>query len=189
MESAAHGHSTRFIPTHVGNTFQSILLVIMPPVHPHARGEHVIHLVSLVSVIGSSPRTWGTRYWQKVSAGHARFIPTHVGNTRRSLFSLRSFCGSSPRTWGTHGAVNVAVRILRFIPTHVGNTFVSDVTKGLTPVHPHARGEHAKSCNAGHSFGGSSPRTWGTHNRRILHFQQRRFIPTHVGNTSASWRW
>ena len=33
---------------------------------------------------------------------------------------------------------------------------------------------------------GSSPRTWGTPDRRDPHLQKARFIPTHVGNTTVA---
>ncbi|AAQ59059.1 hypothetical protein CV_1384 [Chromobacterium violaceum ATCC 12472] len=51
----------RFIPTGVGNTSQRPTRSTLPPVHPHARGEH-------------------SRVGQGFSAS-VRFIPTHVGNT------------------------------------------------------------------------------------------------------------
>jgi len=92
---------SRFIPTHVGNTPVSMFHCTLPPVHPHACGEH-----EEVDAKALQP---------------PRFIPTHVGNTHRpaswrgcpsvhphacgehlSCFLLSaSMPGSSPRMWGT----------------------------------------------------------------------------------------
>ena len=53
-------HLTRFIPTHVGNTYLVFLQPMTHTVHPHACGEHCgasdLHAIG----IGSSPRMWGT---------------------------------------------------------------------------------------------------------------------------------
>ncbi len=73
--------SSRFIPTHVGNTCQGPGNCRSRPVHPHACGEHGTQSPSSQFRSGSSPRMWGTR---NVCAGLSdwrRFIPTHVGNT------------------------------------------------------------------------------------------------------------
>ncbi len=52
---------SRFIPTRVGNTLSQYSRLLLPSVHPHARGEH-------------------TPVTQAKDAGR-RFIPTRVGNT------------------------------------------------------------------------------------------------------------
>ena len=73
--------SSRFIPTHVGNTH--ILRGTRPrlSVHPHACGEHFINQIINIIIIGSSPRMWGTRKPLSEVGWRGRFIPTHVGNT------------------------------------------------------------------------------------------------------------
>ena len=74
----------RFIPTHVGNRWQSALHPLPRPVHPHARGEQSkARRISSCSA-GSSPRTWGTDKYRRWIGDHRRFIPTHVGNRRHS---------------------------------------------------------------------------------------------------------
>ena len=119
---AGRRRRVRFIPTHVGNTHTHSPRAPSSTVHPHARGEHTGAVSTARSVVGSSPRTWGTRAaccaWWRLW----RFIPTHVGNTACSArFQLsgsvhphargehafgfpacRASHGSSPRTWGTH---------------------------------------------------------------------------------------
>ncbi len=132
----------RFIPTHVGNTWRASPSGSGRAVHPHARGEHSRSSLMTSSFVGSSPRTWGTHLLHDEVEGLLRFIPTHVGNTRRgpgcgchpsvhphargehvaSCSDSSRSSGSSPRTWGTRDAAGVEDASDRFIPTHVGNT-------------------------------------------------------------------
>ncbi len=72
---------TRFIPTHVGNTWNRSLRNSQCPVHPHACGEHSFTLPLIPACNGSSPRMWGTQSGQGRDMHKDRFIPTHVGNT------------------------------------------------------------------------------------------------------------
>ena len=112
-----------------------------------------------------------------------RFIPTRVGNTRRSDtqathlavhphsrgehlsgdLAQHALPGSSPLAWGT-------------LPTH------ANAGASLT-VHPHSRGEHRRRRRRSNASCGSSPLAWGTLPGRQRHGAQGRFIPTRVGNT------
>ena len=154
--------SSRFIPTHVGNTSTVSLIVLFSTVHPHACGEHAVFDSSLHSVFGSSPRMWGTPFFLASLTATNRFIPTHVGNTFSASFFTFTLSvhphacgehdsisatvilspGSSPRMWGTHKALAATMATLRFIPTHVGNTVCFTLSRSFTSVHPHACGEH-----------------------------------------------
>ncbi len=71
----------RFIPTPVGNTFLLSSKRSFRPVHPHARGEHAVPIMSWYRRTGSSPRPWGTRRGLVTYLTEHRFIPTPVGNT------------------------------------------------------------------------------------------------------------
>src|SRR5439155_1238496 len=72
---------------------------------------------------------------------------------------------------------------VRFTPTHVGNTpYLSPHLVAVT-VHPHARGEYARSRAGVQGFGGSPPRTWRIRQRPLARPKSFRFTPTHVGNT------
>ena len=139
---------------------------MVAPVHPHARGEHGV-LVPVVTPV-------------------VRFIPTHVGNTRKTRETIKELRGSSPRTWGTQDQVRPDPSPVRFIPTHVGNTSSSTNTARSITVHPHARGEHLLIEVQRQVAGGSSPRTWGTPRAGADPRSRPRFIPTHVGNTVCS---
>ncbi len=75
----------RFIPTHVGNTIACLIISIWLPVHPHACGEHGISRKSLMLILGSSPRMWGTLGLAVFDCVDCRFIPTHVGNTHNVI--------------------------------------------------------------------------------------------------------
>ena len=113
---------TRFIPTHVGNTRDRLTVVVITAVHPHACGEHQSVFVLYSVISGSSPRMWGTPIVMCLFRRLNRFIPTHVGNTKKHPNALhvqavhphacgehvltyqtfRRWGGSSPRMWGTH---------------------------------------------------------------------------------------
>ena len=195
----------RFIPTHVGNTSENSIRVIVVPVHPHTRGEHLCEHVRHPGRGGSSPHTWGTRAIGGAIPKVTRFIPTHVGNTPvhdplacpgqvhphtrgehpRSQHRSVNMDGSSPHTWGTLRGDGAGQDGDRFIPTHVGNTMISSRSSPAGPVHPHTRGEHADLRQIGLMLDGSSPHTWGTRSRRARPGGPGRFIPTHVGNTSS----
>ena len=133
---------TRFIPTHVGNTWDRAGISREKSVHPHACGEHLGRWRLFRCPDGSSPRMWGTLGDMPDTTHTSRFIPTHVGNTsvhRDSTFwrsvhphacgehskSTRrgwTSTGSSPRMWGTRSLDSLEPLEHRFIPTHVGNT-------------------------------------------------------------------
>ena len=70
----------RFIPTLVGNADPAPRGRNTWPVHPHARGERLFSQYSRQTLIGSSPRSWGTRPGTRRSWRKRRFIPTLVGN-------------------------------------------------------------------------------------------------------------
>ncbi len=86
--------------------------------------------------------------------------------------------------WGTRPGQARAVDHCRFIPTHVGNTWVTRTADARDAVHPHACGEHQEVQLKDWRFDGSSPRMWGTPGSPAQRLALRRFIPTHVGNTS-----
>ena len=140
--------SPRFIPTAVGNAGTHLRSAICRTVHPHGCGERIGSKIVLPSIIGSSPRLWGTpperrqcRHWQ-------RFIPTAVGNAacarypalykavhphgcgERRLFGwpISNMIGSSPRLWGTLLLVLSISLSSRFIPTAVGNAHFTTAT-------------------------------------------------------------
>ena len=172
----------RFIPTHVGNTDGTVLESRGCSVHPHARGEHLTVAGSPRTLVGSSPRTWGTLLKNMQVSNKTRFIPTHVGNTILQRILGRQVAvhphargehcgpagrrwthvGSSPRTWGTHLEREMNKHPSRFIPTHVGNTSACRTILSPRTVHPHARGEHIAKVSSIIQKVGSSPRTWGT---------------------------
>jgi len=70
----------RFIPTGVGNAKKHNLNIHPMSVHPHGCGErHYVPTVTIF-IIGSSPRVWGTLFWERWKRSFSRFIPTGVGN-------------------------------------------------------------------------------------------------------------
>ena len=174
----------------------------MRSVHPHVCGERKDLSLPFFLLGGSSPRVWGT--WQKDGreAVLQRFIPTCVGNVGCRREGRRggtvhphvcgervceysdslSVAGSSPRVWGTWPVSPARCRIERFIPTCVGNVPASGSGYDCGSVHPHVCGERSTVIASASSFSGSSPRVWGTFNELGGLLDDRRFIPTCVGN-------
>ena len=133
-----------------------------------------------------------------------RFTPTHVGNTQavdpnwneptvhphaRGEYAtagdgIGHCVGSPPRTWGIRPSSLRFMAQARFTPTHVGNTCSPWKAASSSPVHPHARGEYGTSGFTASSTTGSPPRTWGILLALASPPEQRRFTPTHVGNTN-----
>ena len=156
--------------------------------------------------LGSSPRPWGTRLSGRRRCVRHRFIPTPVGNTRcfplpptdsavhphargEHAAALAAWCGtngSSPRPWGTRLICCCRHGASRFIPTPVGNTPDAAGRGVQAPVHPHARGEHLRREAEKAGKTGSSPRPWGTLQQPFTRGLCTRFIPTPVGNTTAT---
>ena len=190
----------------MGNTLRVKSNTACRPVHPHARGEHVLWLLKVGSPCGSSPRSWGTPTQAGCRGEVNRFIPTLVGNTNTHRVlcvlvavhphargehnwvssAIAANSGSSPRSWGTPRGLVRARKAGRFIPTLVGNTVELARLQDRTSVHPHARGEHAVRCAALPCLAGSSPRSWGTLRAPPAVATDSRFIPTLVGNTPAA---
>ena len=196
----------RFIPTPVGNASVLLPWRLAMSVHPHARGERTPSAAGTPRTAGSSPRPWGTPSPPPARHCRWRFIPTPVGNAPRRSWSGKSRAvhphargerrmrrltskltgGSSPRPWGTHVAQRFNTRISRFIPTPVGNACFCFPSRGVTTVHPHARGERGSTWRKSSRCCGSSPRPWGTQRRHGRYGRAGRFIPTPVGNASSS---
>ena len=201
-EHSARYRFQRFIPTYMGNAAPFAGKHQIISVHPHVHGECTWFVSREFYTLGSSPRTWGTLPQGPTGNQLERFIPTYMGNastTRRSA-ALRSVhphvhgercssrhirsraISSSPRTWGTLKDHRGRRPLLRFIPTYMGNARGSRTAPSRAPVHPHVHGERHNCAVPFQSWGGSSPRTWGT--LYIFGFigMWHRFIPTYMGN-------
>ena len=175
-------HRPRFIPTCMGNARIPPRAAVPPAVHPHVHGERYRFMGIADSIIGSSPRAWGTPDIFFDYHFGDRFIPTCMGNAvskapRLTVFAVHPHVhgerfvpiasppakyGSSPRAWGTLVEPHRTVELYRFIPTCMGNAFRGIPGKSGPTVHPHVHGERIlKRCR--HMIGvGSSPRAWGT---------------------------
>ena len=105
------------------------------------------------------------------------------GEYHPSIFLQTFLPGSSPRAWGILKRAVDQHLDDRFIPTCVGNTFSYYRVLVLRLVHPHVRGEYAKSRVLFIKRNGSSPRAWGIHNQLPCQKRKIWFIPTCVGNT------
>ena len=157
----------RFIPTQVGNTPWSVTAGAVKTVHPHTSGEYGGFIRSRDGISGSSPHKWGIL---------------------RIIFRYSFETGSSPHKWGIQLDGGTADVSQRFIPTQVGNTWAVMVRTVALPVHPHTSGEYTFSKSTVIFGYGSSPHKWGILDGNGIWVQCVRFIPTQVGNTSASRR-
>ncbi len=146
---------------------------------------------------------WGRLLGQLHKSPQSRFIPTHVGQTRRA-FPSREWetihphaCGadcflsapnpyksdSSPRMWGRLTKEPSGFKKKRFIPTHVGQTKKISAMPKFIAIHPHACGADKQLENNCSKANDSSPRMWGRQSNTVKTKRKLRFIPTHVGQT------
>jgi len=155
---------------------------------------------------GSSPRAWGTPVVARPRVRGGRFIPTCMGNSRwrpspsprgsvhphvhGELIHLRTprsrVNGSSPRAWGTPTRTRDELCGGRFIPTCMGNSVVPRAGTMRRSVHPHVHGELQVWFSGILFHLGSSPRAWGTRADGEQGRSVGRFIPTCMGNSSAT---
>ncbi len=120
------------------------------------------------------------------STGTVRHSPVHphLRGEHRVATSASAFqAGSSPPAWRTRRDGERDEGGHRFIPTCVGNTAHVSIDDRALTVHPHLRGEHCRMRRRAVRKSGSSPPAWGTRLFRRSRPQDRRFIPTRVGNT------
>ncbi len=73
----------RFIPACVGNSHRRHRNAADVAVHPRVCGEQAVVFPTWQSVIGSSPRVWGTALLLSMCRLLNRFIPACVGNSQR----------------------------------------------------------------------------------------------------------
>ena len=146
------------------------------------RGELLGPATCSIEIRGSSPHAWGTHQTLLHMPADHRFIPTCVGNSRRSsrcstttpvhphmrgelasvAITIPDTSGSSPHAWGTRRHPARGRFPPRFIPTCVGNSLPSSWRTGCPPVHPHMRGELGETPRTLCPGFGSSPHAWGT---------------------------
>ncbi len=166
-------------------------------------GELARSIPAIKRYNGSSPRAWGTHFGSPEEPGKTRFIPTCMGNSLfrgrpfrvqpvhphvhgellNGLISARPCAGSSPRAWGTPRPIDKINPLDRFIPTCMGNSPPHPPLQGDISVHPHVHGELKHKVEFSPLSVGSSPRAWGTQNRREVRREMCRFIPTCMGNS------
>jgi len=188
----------------MGNTPTLSIWPMLPTVHPHTHGEHLLRAADYAPGYGSSPHAWGTPHNPLMQTQPVRFIPTRMGNTSAPCmwdltspvhphthgehlprkYHLDGSPGSSPHAWGTHGESFEEEKILRFIPTRMGNTYKTVDCIDYISVHPHTHGEHFVMSFFPLLKTGSSPHAWGTLDGRGDALAGLRFIPTRMGNTN-----
>ena len=205
----AHGRGdcrSRFTPTRVGKSHQSVTPADSSTVHPHACGEIWPAAPTSTLITGSPPRVWGNRVLRQQHLVGDRFTPTRVGKSmsgasstsRRSVHPHacgeigrpRSRCvrrrGSPPRVWGNPDSVRLVAGRKRFTPTRVGKSGLMSPMLFSNAVHPHACGEIASVMSSQARIVGSPPRVWGNRAAGTDPMAAPRFTPTRVGKSSVT---
>ena len=191
----------RFTPTCVGTAEGAQNELRRNTVHPHVRGDGIIGARCGRRRRGSPPRAWGRRPGDLPDRYRKRFTPTCVGTARRScaraagmavhphvrgdgssfLHDGDALAGSPPRAWGRRPSLSLSVFVVRFTPTCVGTARLQRGRDGLSPVHPHVRGDGVKPGSIPLHPDGSPPRAWGRRGRVRRAAHRLRFTPTCVG--------
>ena len=192
----------RTIPTRVGSIWVASATMSCNSDHPHASGEHSDRFWAVLCQHGPSPREWGA-FVNILGPSHVeRTIPTRVGSIHASRIkryalpdhphasgehwsqSMRwaNGAGPSPREWGACPAPGPTPTSLRTIPTRVGSMGASTSNGASIADHPHASGEHSRSCAWVKARRGPSPREWGASHSIGMVSSGLRTIPTRVGS-------
>ena len=100
---------------------------------------------------------------------------------------VQANCGSPPRAWGQFPARFSFRTALRFTPTGVGTIAVNALTRRLSTVHPHGRGDNEAGSSPSCVSPGSPPRAWGQLWSAYDAHADRRFTPTGVGTMRCAW--
>ena len=156
-------HESRSIPTCVGTTLR-----LSPgsggaeeAVHPHVRGDYAYSSLGPRWSVGPSPRAWGLRGRGPYRPARPPVHP-HVRGDYADMPGLVFWLvGPSPRAWGLLTAWTAFAKATRSIPTCVGTTTTPGLGYGISPVHPHVRGDYAPGLWHPPSHTGPSPRAWG----------------------------
>ncbi len=132
----------RFIPTCVGNTYDTTAFASWDSVHPHMRGEHEGQLEAIVDVVRFIPTCVGNTTPSRGAATGTAVHPHMRGEHERYERLYAAYAGSSPHAWGTRIELESEVY--------------------YSAVHPHMRGEHGEGAVSMAQRHGSSPHAWGT---------------------------
>ena len=152
---------------------------------------------------------WGTRWNAEHWYDRIRFIPTHVGNSRRGKigpreipvhphacgelmcpFNYRAIAvGSSPRMWGTPTLHWNLTDRSAVHPHACGELNTMQLDCIHATVHPHACGELYTEEDILAVSVGSSPRMWGTHGVNPKRWLLMSVHPHACGELSVFFRW
>ena len=150
--------------------------------HPHACGEHMVWLLMVTLIWGSSPRVWGASNRLRRTSCEQRIIPTRVGSIIMDPLLWRVLW-DHPHACGEHLSWQAAFLLLRgIIPTRVGSIRKDGSAQLQHRDHPHACGEHSTFSRSMRAPLGSSPRVWGASSRTRARTRATGIIPTRVGS-------
>ena len=113
--------------------------------HPHAYGDKLLYTLSVLVVVGSSPRVWGQETVNSKVAPVDRIIPTRMGTSSPRITAMcltrdhphaygdkllfkrvtTPRAGSSPRVWGQEAFDGLFAKRERIIPTRMGTSLLA----------------------------------------------------------------
>ena len=108
-----------------------------------------------------TPTCVGTMKYIELHSAQNTVHPHMRGDHRFS--SIRNFPsnGTPPHAWGPLIICNYMNIIKRYTPTCVGTMLIMSISKQLTSVHPHMRGDHNIIINNKLIKDGTPPHAWG----------------------------
>ena len=165
--------------------------------------------MSIVVILGSSPRMRGTRVHDFGLCHNAGIIPAYAGNTGHlnptkmihgdhprvcgehtpQLIIPNRHTGSSPRMRGTRIPTTLSTGATGIIPAYAGNTFFLTMLVEPMRDHPRVCGEHTGRTPQTRATWGSSPRMRGTLSDSSPRARLTGIIPAYAGNTKPMLIW
>ncbi len=177
---------TRFISTCVEQTYASLSVTSVSPVHLHVRGADLLPAVERGDDLGSSPRAWSRQPFDKFVERSVRFISTCVEQTVPGLLGLPGITVHLHVRGADLSSRSILALLRRFISTCVEQTNAAASDSMAAAVHLHVRGADLCSSCSLLPPSGSSPRAWSRLLQRSIRAGVNRFISTCVEQTEST---
>ncbi len=173
----------RNTPTYVGTTDLRRRSTALWKEHPHVCGDNGLLAGEVLSRIGTPPRMWGQRSFEKFSPNPITEHPHVCGDNEHQRDAVDQQVGTPPRMWGQQSTYPPAPRPSRNTPTYVGTTSRFLLYDHAPPEHPHVCGDNACSIRSAWKARGTPPRMWGQRGCGRAEPDRGRNTPTYVGTT------
>ena len=177
----------RFIPACAGNSYDPLLALALPPVHPRVCGEQTASTLDVAGTRRFIPACAGNRMDILSSRRRCAVHPRVCGEQTTSTWGGSITTGSSPRVRGTEAISALKIDFKRFIPACAGNSRLVAASRAPETVHPRVCGETAMLVNLLVEKTPVHPRVCGEQLRTDSRSDaSRRFIPACAGNRQTA---